>query len=249
MKKKYIISFFLILTLFGFKSNIKNNFFNDKLTDKILYTLHNYEDLMMNCDKNPELMHSWITDAGIRSKYYCIKSVLDFKLLEKLTGAPVFVKGPHSDTLNYFSLKQFGYYNPNFLNVISTTIDNLSENEIFMSLGKKIYEDHFIEMARNFYMSYMYVNSDKKLKKLIVKNYKKKMKTAKPGDYENDPSFYLIGQFEGYAISHEEEFDFYESLTASGFWIRRSIDRTETQFFEILSKTMNLFDKEFLNEN
>ena len=40
----------------------------------------------------------------------------------------------------------------------------------------------------------------------------------------------------------ERNMDWYEAYTAPGFWIRRSIDGTDQQFFAMLTQVIDSFD-------
>jgi len=249
MKKITYLLFIGIILLSSFanyQTIVKN--INDAFVDKIISVAEKYYQITSKCNKDSEEMHSWITDAGVRSKYFCLKSEFNLEILKKLTGEAVFTKGPHGSDINYTSVTEFGYYNPKFLTIIENTLTELAKNEKFKQTAQKIYDKEFKNTVRMYYLAYNYLISDTKLKKTIKKEYLKKIANSVEGqDYENDPSYYLQEQFRTFAEDNEKlGYDVYEGFSSPGFWIRRSIDGTDSQFFKIITQTLNLFDKDFV---
>jgi len=248
MKKIIVLSLFMVLILTSF-TNYQNiaKIVNDVFTDKIVSIAERYYQITSKCDKNSEDMHSWITDAGVRSKYFCLKSEFNLDIIKKLSGESVFVKGPHTSDINYSSIKEFGYYNPKFLSILETTLTDLSKNDKFKQLAQKIYDKEFKNTVRIYYLAYKYINEDSKQKKKIQKEYLAKISNSTEGqDYTNDPSYYLQEQFRDFSETNEKlGYDVYEGFTAPGFWIRRAIDGTEAEFYKLLTQGMEIFDKDF----
>jgi hypothetical protein len=74
------------------------------------------------------------------------------------------------------------------------------------------------------------------------------------------PSFYLQEAFRPFAdelsgewdesyIEGGSSYDWYEAVTCPGFWLRRTLDGTADEFYELLELTLNTFDPAFLLEN
>jgi hypothetical protein len=62
------------------------------------------------------------------------------------------------------------------------------------------------------------------------------------------PSYYLQESFRDFAEALEKDgYDVYEAFTCPGFWIRRSIDGTADEFYEVLKLTLQTFDPAFIN--
>lgn len=53
------------------------------------------------------------------------------------------------------------------------------------------------------------------------------------------------GEYEG----QDAELYWYVALTSGGFWVRRTIDGTEAQFFELLTQVLERYDASWLREN
>jgi len=247
--KKYLLALVLVFTLFSFTKISKDYVFpKSGFSDKLISVMQNFNTSFLNCDLDPEKMTSWITDAGIRRFYYCLSSEISIEVIENYIGEKIFLNKVHDGGLNYNSKNEFGHYNPKFLVKLQKEILSLSENQTFLKLGQEIYDNYFKKTARIYYLAYKYVNSDKKNKKQIIKTYKKNIKIqTEEMNYETDGSFYLQEEFRFFAEKKEREgYDVYEGFTAPGFWIRRSIDKTDDEFFELLTLTLGLFDVDFI---
>ncbi|NEQ49925.1 MAG: hypothetical protein F6K11_07310 [Leptolyngbya sp. SIO3F4] len=59
---------------------------------------------------------------------------------------------------------------------------------------------------------------------------------------------YLATKYENTFEGEEESHYWYIALTSGGWWVRRSIDGTADQFFEILTQLLEIYDSEWLNE-
>ena len=64
--------------------------------------------------------------------------------------------------------------------------------------------------------------------------------------FRRAPSNYLMNSFGNLADSLEEDgYDHYEVTPCAGFWVRRSIDGTEDEFYNLLRLILKNFDKHF----
>ncbi|MBT9314560.1 hypothetical protein [Leptothoe spongobia] len=59
---------------------------------------------------------------------------------------------------------------------------------------------------------------------------------------------YLATKHENTFEGEENSHYWYVAITSGGWWVRRSIDGTEEQFFEILTQLLEIYDSEWLNE-
>lgn len=194
-----------------------------------------------------EEAQSWL-DVGFRHKYTIAKKYVAIKLLEQSAKVPIFIAGPHKDELNFNSTTH-GHYNPAFLKKAAVSLTKALKDPKFKQLAQKQYTTYFQGMARNYYLAYLKVNGKsnewigKGLTKAeraeIIDTYTSKMKSDDVGMAGN----YIQETFRGYADKvSEHDLDWYEAYTAPGFWIRRSIDGTDRQFFAMLTQVIDTFD-------
>ena len=59
---------------------------------------------------------------------------------------------------------------------------------------------------------------------------------------------YILLTFHEFAYGRDSRYDGDERIVCAGFWVRRSIDGTADEFYELLKLTMNTFDAEFLKK-
>ena len=168
-------------------------------------------------------------EVGLRYKYGVLNEYLNIHRLEGLLGLEVFVKGPHDGKMNFDS-DEFGHYNPAFLAQLEYVMNNAVGNSAFDAVGKAFYTKELKGTARTYYRAYLYLQKDGD----VIGKYGK---------------LYNGEAFRGYAdVEEAEGYDWYESATAPGFWVRRTIDGTDKSFFTMLKKVMTAYDSDFLDE-
>jgi hypothetical protein len=178
-------------------------------------------------EPNRDVDGTWL-NVGIRYNYFILKKYVDIKLLEKVAGVSIYTKGPHKDGINFNSAEEFGHYNPEFLKKVKNALLAAMKREAFNKLAQKIYDTDLKNMARTYHRAYGYTTT--------LDGYK----FGKPYDAE---------EFRTYADEEEKGgYDWYESVTAPGFWSRRVSDKTDKAFLEILEIVINKYDKGFIVE-
>ena len=244
--------FIVIVTLSACATNKSNNYLNN-LRDNLSQAALNWNTLNANADLSLENINSWIPESGIRGRYQIAKKYISIGFLQEVVGAKVFRKGPHGLEMDYNS-NEFGYYNPDFLKKLHIRLENLFANVDFIESTQKLYNSELKYYLRSYYLSYPVAANNLE----VISGYKKAMVDPSKGAYMDGlisgPSFYLQESFREFAENTNdawyntmEEYDAYELFTCPGFWIRRSIDGTESQFYELLVLTLKHYDPEFLS--
>ncbi len=166
--------------------------------------------------------HTWL-NFGIRYNYAILKDYININKLATITGEPVFVSGPHTNGIDYNSA-EFGHYNPAFLTKVKTTLEKSMKNKLFNTIASKYYNDEVAEMATIYYRAYLHLQKEGDIIEKYGNNY----------DQET---------FRAYADSERKlGYNWYQSDVAAGFWVRRAIDGTDKQFFEILKMVMMKYE-------
>jgi len=213
--------------------------------------IQNWETLKSECDYDDYKMCSWVPESGVRGKYYIVKYDLSIKIVEDMVGEKVFLSGPHGDHFNFSSHKSFGYYNPDFLNEIETIFEEYNQNNRFKSLAQKFYDENLKQMSRVYYLAYKYLENNNKIKQDVITEYQSAMtKSVQEIEQMWGLGYVLQEHFRTFAEDAENKgYDIYEAFVAPGFWIRRSIDDTDDEFFSLLTKVLEEYDAEFLKTN
>ena len=242
------ISVFIFLLILASCVASKTNNSKTTLSKSIASVVLNWDNILSDTDLSEENINSWLPNRGIRGRYELAKKYLSVRFMEEIIGEKVFLKGPHAEEIDFKS-EEFGYYNPKFLKKLYDNLKSLYSNKEFIESTQALYDSRLKQYLRTFYLSYeIAVNNEE-----IISGYKKAIIDPSQGSYMNwisGPSYYLQESFAGFAQSIEGKgYDIYEGFTCPGFWIRRSIDGTEKQFYELLVLTISYYDQEFLNEH
>jgi len=212
--------------------------------DKASNTIFNYKmkEVFRSWDANVvqndfsfyENNHTYI-EEGLRYNYAILKNIASITILEQVIGEKVFITGPHEEQFNFFSDDSFGYYNPAFWSKVKTVIEySLKNDGVFKQLGKYAYNQHLKKEAQLYFDSYNYLKENASMAQQVTKDYQTAMKSG------GEAGTFLQESFRPFANSKEQlGEDWYVANTAPGFWIRRELDGTAEQIFEILELVRN----------
>jgi hypothetical protein len=185
----------------------------------------------------------WL-QVGLRERYGCIQETVNFGVLERLTGEAVFLTGPHSGGLDLTAQNEFGHYNPAFLKKAGQALDEMMKDKAFNDKIQAFYDAELKNTFRLYFIAY------DTPKDVALGKYRGIVAAANPncaGGFLCQPSFFLQEQFRPFAEDMERQgYNVYEGFTAPGFWVRRDIDGTSTQFYGLLKKFMQKYDNEFI---
>lgn len=182
---------------------------------------------------------TWL-DVGFRAKYAMAKKYASIEMVEAAFGCPVFLRGPHDGEMNFNSTTSFGYYNPEFITRLQTSVQTALKHPLYNEVFKSVYQKHLESMARTYRDAYLHVNKDANYLVRLQDRYLRQM--ASPNGTDNGS---FQEEFRGYAEALEKSqgADVYEGFTAPAFWLRRSIDGTAAPLFELLNMVMKEMEK------
>lgn len=213
--------------------------------------------------------------AGLRWRYAGLKTLMDLKKMKSLAPVPVFLSGPHDRDFNFRSY-DFGRYNPAFVRWANDNLIASASDPAFRELTAPTYQKHVKEIARLYYLAYLYVDQHAPevaaLRAKYLENIQGHVGKAWVEPWDEDiPSPNLIYDTFSRFFAEQYETDkssvwvidgpqppriSYRWLTdlggsyayaAPGFWIRRQIDGTAPDFFAGLKKLIETYDANFLN--
>ena len=108
-----------------------------------------------------------------------------------------------------------------------------------MTNAQSLYDSELKRYLRTYYIAYDVGANNRE----IMDGYLSAISEGK------DASIYLQESFRDFAETAEKEgYDVYEAFTCPGFWVRRSIDGTASQFYKLLKLTIQTFDADFLKQ-
>ncbi len=196
-----------------------------------------------NLNLNPEAAGTIIPEVGVRGRYAILKPILNPVILEKIFGERVFRSGPHRGAeLNYRTNESFGRYNPAFLRKLYSTLSTLSRSELITGQVQGLYDREFRKVLRTFYQAYE-VGANRED---IQKEYLSRLQSPTQGLTRSGSMNFFEEQFSDFSTNPP----YYdpEAIMAAGFWLRRSIDGTADEFYQLLQLTLRTFDPAFLAE-
>ncbi|MCZ8363706.1 MAG: ATP-binding protein [Microcystis sp. LE19-251.1A] len=218
--------------------------------------------------KSYEECGTWL-DYGLRDLYCQIKPFVDYSKLMAISGLPIFKKGPHTNfSLNFEGGYEFGHYNPEFLTWIQEKVVIEPADSTFKQNIQRAYNDKIKVVARAFYQTHKILFATREGSdefKTIKSKYQDKiekqtLERCYLGGPEKCGGLYLQEKFRWLGdylanqnkniserINGEDNY-WYLANVSGGFWVRRSIDGTEKQFFDILTQLLEIYDSEWLSE-
>lgn len=251
MKLKIFLLGITLLTLsftFTHKESVSTN--DDNLQQKIKFIASNWSSLYSNADLSYEHIDSWLPEVGIRGKYAAMKTNLSKAILEGIVQEKAFVSGPHGNGITFRSLNEFGHYNPKFLTKLQAQLTPLLNNKAFVNNVQAYYDEQLKQYLRIYFLSYKEAANNQE----IIDGYLFAIDNEASSDassgrvFLSNPSSFLQESFRGFSNAITTQgYDEYEAFTCPGFWVRRSIDGTADEFYELLLMTMKVFDAEFMS--
>jgi len=226
-----------------------------QLSEKIKLMATQWQSMRHDTALDYDNIHSWIPESGIRGRYQIAKKVISVAILERIVGEKVFLNNVHAKGINYRNATKFAHYNPKFLLKLHDILKQISSNERWLTHIQPFYDNELKHYLRTYFLSYEIAAN----KPVIIKGYLSAIKQQKPSantvssftsqgtSSSISPSIFLQESFRDFADYLEQQgYDVYEASVCSGFWVRRSIDGTEDEFFKLLKLMINMFDAEFL---
>lgn len=248
-------SFIWLMFLFIAACSVHKSIYKNETTIKELgknsnATIDNWDNTVASIDFYKEVPETGIPESGVRGRYALYDQFFSISMVETMVGEPIFLKGPHTTNPNYKSQTTFGHYNPLFIKKLEDNLRFVFKNKSFVKGVQSHYDNNLKQYLRTYYLSYAIAANNKE----IMNGYLDAIKNPEKHEYMNGrikgPSFYLQETFRDFAESLEKNgFDVYEAFTCPGFWIRRSIDGTADEFYELLKLTLETFDTEFMEAN
>ncbi|MGN7611053.1 hypothetical protein ACQZV8_03100 [Magnetococcales bacterium HHB-1] len=184
---------------------------------------------------------TWLPEQGLRGLY--LRFGFRPGLLEPLVGLPLYVHGPHmGGEINFFS-QTFGYHNRPFILRLEVLFNQILNHTLLRDRVEGFYQQHLARIAHAYYAVYKIFFKEKNRDRIeaIIKKYQQQIseKNTDPKAFGNYP------YEEFFEVAHKlekEGYDGYEAMTAGSFWIRRTIDGTDKDWFRLLKRVLEKID-------
>lgn len=195
----------------------------------------------------------YFPEGGIRNFACHIRSFISYTDFQRIAGVKIFLSGPHTEKdLDLGNPGDFGRYNPEFVRRIREILIPAASDEDFRRASQGSYDTYVAPLARIYYVTYSKMRDNPRFLEKEKANYLNCIRKVEPYNFESffyfmNPKF--LGTHDPDSLM-EDGFDGgYNGnvvKSAVAFWLRRSIDGTDREFFRGLEKLLAVYDQPFL---
>ena len=217
---------------------------SQKLEKIMVQAATDWNSLKRKADLSWDASGTTFPEIGVRGRYAILKPLLNPAILEKLFGEKVYRSGPHRGAnIDYRNEAAFGRYNPAFLKKLSPTLNSLSKNKLLAKQVQGLYNREFRDIMRVFYLAYPVAANQKDIQDEFLSI----LNTPIEKRDRYAINYFFNQQFRDFANEMAKEgYDALEGNMAAQFWVRRSIDGTAREFYQLLQLSLRTFDPAFL---
>ncbi|MDR2033576.1 MAG: hypothetical protein LBP89_02965 [Helicobacteraceae bacterium] len=166
-------------------------------------------------------------DGGISVLGHYIASLVSYEeVLEALLPHKLFVSGPHTDEKPDLNSGSFGRYNPEAIRHIRGVFQETFGDQEFLRETVELYHKHLQPRFDAMLSCYSEINQSASLKAELVEAYETPTR----------------GYFRGHLHSC---YDIYDTDTIRTFWLRRAIDGTDLEFYEMLQIIKTAYERTY----
>ncbi len=177
--------------------------------------------------------------------FHHFSHLFNLSKLQSWSPVPVFIQGPHTTSFNFNALN-FGHYNPEFVNWLKGQVERGLNTTALRRIMGLFYQNIARTLARIHHKSWQYLMAHPEEHKELTDTYHTVIKDHLSAGQAYDPGISaLLYSTPLDSIMRKVESEFQQ---AYGFWLRRSMDGTAEQFFEILNLLVQAFDGDWLAE-
>ncbi len=193
-------------------------------------------------------------NGGLQSSWCHRPAALTFAALAETARVPVFASGPHATELDLSSTREFGHYNPAFVDYL---IDHgvHPRGSVVQRATQSSYDQHLKPLAAIFWKTRAKLQADPKCFAREKSAYAAAIKGGVAGYYER--WFYFMNpaycstprRSSDWLMRHGSDggVDGNVTKTVVGFWLRRSMDGTFESFGTGLEKLFAAYDPEAMS--
>ena len=195
----------------------------------------------------------YFPDGGMRIFSCHVASIMPepYELLQRLSGEPAFLRGPHTTSdLSLTETTSFGYYNPRFVNWMVDHLIPGAESAVFRRMTQPVYDRYVKPLATIFFVTYHKIRANPACFDREVANYASLIESGEFGLYYYERFYSFMNELfcdnpDG-GIGGDGGYDGNVVNTSVAFWIRRAIDGTIDEFYRGLEKLVRTYDRNLL---
>lgn len=210
--------------------------------------------MLKNLDKTVYMgnNYDYWPDGGIKCAFNHLRSLVSYQSLRMLIPHDIYLSGPHTEqTLRLDRPYSFGHYNPEFLSWLDNAIQPLLNDEQLVKETTPLFQEYVGQTTKTFWLCYLYLNKYPEMADSMKNAYQELIAHQElPRTYYYDLAWQDKRKYPYLRELNDlgEYLDFNVLTTAVAFWLRRKMDGTEDQMFDILDGIMEAYYPEYVKE-
>jgi len=210
--------------------------------------------------------YDYFPDGGMRNFWCHISGELSLSTLEEMTGESVFKSGPHNTSLQLNDAKSFGHYNPKFVVKLTKLVIPSASDSSFVASTQSVYDSHVRPLARIHYATLQKLKQNPECAQKELTQYQGAIAHGAVTEVNSAIGSYQVGYYERWFYFMNPKFcstsnpdslfdDGFDGgydgnvvKTATGFWLRRSMDGTQGHFADALEQLLQRYDAVWLKK-
>jgi len=195
-------------------------------------------------------------DGGMRIFACHLRSLVSLESLQRAAGIDIFVSGPHGQSeLTLDSPDSFGHYNPAFVRWMADNLIPAGRDGALRQATQTHFDKYVRPLARIFHATHRKIQREPACFRREVERYVAEMRRGQvSSELQERYFFFMNDEFcarpddVNYFFEHGFDGGYNGNVTKTcvGFWIRRNLDGTGSEFHEALTRLLRTYDPETL---
>ncbi len=195
--------------------------------------------------------YDYYPEGGARIFGCHLFSLVSFAQITELSRLRPFLSGPHAHGLDYSAASDFGHYNPEFVSWLALHAIPAAADPEFRAATQPLYDRYVRPLAHAMYETHEKLINNPECFDAEQAEYAAAIANGNTEGYV-EPWFFFMN--EGYCDNRRADYEAFANSgfdgghngnvikTCVGFWLRRSMDGTERQFFQALTTLMETYE-------
>ena len=208
--------------------------------------------------------YDYFPEGGMRNFWCHLSGDLSLSVLAEMTGQSVFESGPHTTLLQLNDSQSFGHYNPKFVVKLTELVIPSATDTSFIAGTQSVYDSHIRPLARIHYVTFQKLKQNPECAQKELALYQRAIGKGATTEVNSAIGSYQVGYYERWFYFMNSKFcsvpnpdslfdDGFDGghdgnvvKTATGFWLRRSMDGTQRHFADALELLLQRYDAAWL---
>ena len=193
----------------------------------------------------------YFPDGGIRIFACHVFSLASYERIVGATSLAPFVSGPHQGGLDLHATDDFGHYDPAFVRFVAEHAVPAQRDSALRAATQAHYDRYVAPLARILFATHQKLADNPACAAAELAEYRAAIERGDTRDYVEPWFFFMNDTYCRHRRGEYEDYDDYGFdggydgnvvKTSVGFWLRRTLDGTESTFFDALVVLMDTYE-------